>query len=458
MTSMAEGPHHDLPRGPHSLSREQVAANQHQRLVSAMIDAIGERGYARTTVADVVGRAGVSRKAFYAHFANKRECFLAAYDAIMEEWTRRIQEAYRASSGWPDSAEAAIRALLEAAIENPGAARLGMVEIAAAGAPGVERRERAIAGYERFIREALELVLVDDAVLKAVVGGFTRALYRGVRSGEHEQLLELVPDLVRWTTAYYPPPEILLANLRARRSEGPPRRTWQLIGGRAPGTLSPHALSPRRRGLAHGEYKLSHSFVIHNQRERILDAVANLTAAKGYAALKVEDIVEEAAVSLQAFYEHFSDKEDAFLVAYELGHAKGLSIVERAYIAEPDWRNGVKAAIAALLRYLASEPSFAHLALVEALLATPRVADRAYAGVSSYAQMLIPGLEQATPNEGPPAIAIEAIAGGLFELCFHYAARGQIRALPEIAVVATYIALAPFVGAEEAARVAIEPA
>jgi AcrR family transcriptional regulator len=63
---------------------------------------------------------------------------------------------------------------------------------------------------------------------------------------------------------------------------------------------------------------------VHSQRERILDAVTNLTAAHGYIDLKVEDIAEQAAVSLNAFYEHFADKEDAFLVAYEIGHAKML--------------------------------------------------------------------------------------------------------------------------------------
>jgi AcrR family transcriptional regulator len=119
---------------------------------------------------------------------------------------------------------------------------------------------------------------------------------------------------------------------------------------------------------------------VHSQRERILDAVANLTAAQGYAELKVEEIAERAAVSLQAFYEHFADKEDAFLVAYEEGHDKALAMVERAYTAEPDWRLGVRAEIATLLRFMAAEPSFAHVALVDALVATTRTAERSSTG------------------------------------------------------------------------------
>ena len=62
-----------------------------------------------------------------------------------------------------------------------------------------------------------------------------------------------------------------------------------------------------------------------------------------------------------AFYEHFADKEDAFLVAYEVGHGKALASVERAYMAESDWRLAVRAGIGALFGFLASEPSFAHI-------------------------------------------------------------------------------------------------
>ena len=194
---------------------------------------------------------------------------------------------------------------------------------------------------------------------------------------------------------------------------------------------------------------------MQSQRERILDAVTNLTADGGYAALKVEEIAERAAVSLVAFYEHFSDKEDAFLVAFEVGHGKGLAIVERAFASQDDWRYAVRAGITALFDFLATEPSFAHIALLDALIATQHTARSSSAGVDAFAQMLAPGLER-SESSGPPAVAVDAIAGGLFDLCLHYALAGRIRELPELTVSATYIALAPFLGGEEAARVATD--
>ena len=195
---------------------------------------------------------------------------------------------------------------------------------------------------------------------------------------------------------------------------------------------------------------------MQNQRARILDAATNLTARDGYASLKVEEIAEQAAVSLVAFYEHFADKEDAFLVAYEVGYGKGLAVVERAFAAENDWRLAVRSGIEALFGYLASEPAFAHIVLIDALVATPHTAKRSTETVGAFARMLVPGIEQ-TGGFVPQTVTIEAIAGGLFDLCLHYALAGKIRELPELVPSATYLALAPFLGGEEAARIGLAP-
>jgi AcrR family transcriptional regulator len=415
-----------------------------------MIDAIGENGYHATRVADVTARAGVSSRTFYEVFANKEECFLTTYDQIAAAVLRRLEQAYRDADGWPAAPEAAIRALFEAAIANPAAARLSLLEVNAVGPAGIERREASVAHYEDFIRDALKRDAdqepIPDAVLKAVVGGLIRVLHSRVLGGQRAKLLALVPDLVAWATSYYPTPRLVCPEPRNDRD----KESTALDGGRAPGTLAPHPRMIGRRGLPRGDQNVSRSFVVHSQRERILDAVANITAAEGYAALNVERIAEEAAVSLAAFYEYFVDKEDAFLVTYEVGHAKGLAIAERAYFAESDWRFGVRAGIAALFEFLASEPAFAHIALIDTMIATPLTAERSNVGVSSFARMLVPGRDEAPGQSARPPVTIEAIAGGVFELCLHH----TIGEVPELTVAATYIALAPFTGSDEAAKVA----
>lgn len=422
-----------------------------------MTAAAGEQGYANTTVADVIAIAGVSRKAFYEHFSNREECFLETYDTIVAEGVARVASAYRSANSRSAAIATGIEALFERAVQNPPEVRIVLIEIGAVGPAGAARREMLMGTYEQLLRESLGLArgsgTIPNPILRAIVGGVTHVLHSRVRIGRERRLKKLVPDLVSWVISYHPAPEAIVT----LRDPEPKRPFAGLVGGRAPGSLSPPTpSSSKRRGLR-GEHIGSHSFVVHSQRERILDAVATLSASKGFTAVTVKDIAEQAAVSLDAFYEHYAGKEDAFLVAYEVGHAKGLTIVEHAYDAAPDWRSAIRAAIAALFDFLASEPAFAHLALVDARIATDRTAERASRGVSAYAQLLLPGLESAGGKDGPPAVAIEAIIGGIFELCISYTLQRRTEALSELLPRAIYFALAPFLGAEEAGRLAVEP-
>ncbi len=447
-----------LPRGPHSLTRKQVATNQRARLLEGMIDAIGEKGYAATTVSDVIRRAGVSRKAFYEHFANKEECFLATYDSIAAVGERGVATVFRRSQGLPDGVHAALTELIELATARPDALRVLMVEIGAAGPAGIERREQLVVSYEDILRESLGLTAgpgaIPNPILRGALGGILHVIYAHLRRGERKQLRKRLPDLVNWATSYWPAPESIMTLV------DPTARELHLDlngdgGGRAPGSLSLGAATSRRRRLPRGENGMPRSFVVHSQRDRILDAVTNLTARSGYAALTVEGIAAEASVSLQAFYEHFGDKEDAFLVAFEIGQDKALALVERAYDAQHDWRYGVRAGLKALFGFLAGEPVFAHMAMIDVLAATERTTARAFKGAIPYAQMLHPGPGGHTPGGlRVPDVTVQAIGGGLFELMLHHALQRRMPELPVMVPRATYFALAPFIGAQAAGEVA----
>lgn len=430
------------------------------RMVQAMLASVGEQGYATTVVADVIAKAVASRKTFYEHFEDKQACFFALSDQIAGEWVERIERATAVpaegdapdradtpSSGkTSDAIDALVGELFDLALESPAALRVLAVELTAAGPVGIGRRERALEALARPLGEILGDDSADSGLLSRVLlGAILRILYARARRGarvrrpRRADLHELAPELATWAASY------------KLRSGTTPVQPWTSdagipvpVGGRAPGTLSLGSRAIERRGLPRGEGNVSRSFVVHNQRERILDALANLSAAKGYGATTIPEIVQEAAVSVQAFYEHFSGKEDAFLVAYELGHRKALAIVERAYESQEDWPAAVRAGMVALLEFLASEPAYAHLALIDTLTASPKAATAAHQAMNVYAAMLEPGLELGANDQPPTAIAVEATASALLELCFVYVVSERARELPGLAEVAEYIALRPF--------------
>ncbi|HEY3970888.1 MAG TPA: TetR/AcrR family transcriptional regulator, partial [Solirubrobacteraceae bacterium] len=328
-----------------------------------MLTNIGEQGYAATVVADVIAKAVASRKTFYEHFEDKHACFFAMSEEIVDKWVARVERRESASGDGPEAIDALVEELFTLALESPASLRVLAVELTAAGPAGIERRERALYRLAQPLRDAFgeESSGDIDLLARTIVGAILRILYGRARRGarvrrpRRSTLLALVPELSAWASSYVSRGGVALTSNATGEQD-----STVLVGGRAPGTLSLGSRAIERRGLPRGDGNVSRSFVVHNQRERILDALANLAVAKGFGATTIPEIVQEAAVSVQAFYEHFSGKEDAFLVAYELGHRKALAIVERAYEVQDDWPTAVRAGVAMLLEFLAAEPAYAH--------------------------------------------------------------------------------------------------
>jgi AcrR family transcriptional regulator len=137
---------------------------------------------------------------------------------------------------------------------------------------------------------------------------------------------------------------------------------------------------PRR--LPRGTHGLDRSLVAASQRTRLLEAVGRAVADRGYAAATIDDIVGDAGVSKKTFYEHFNDKLDCFLAAYEaasdelLEHMRAAQedAVPRETGSDPvsrEWLARTRAGIHAYLRWLAAEPALARVFLIEIAAAGP---------------------------------------------------------------------------------------
>lgn len=173
-----------LRRGRHTLSREEVRASQHARLLTAMSDVVGEKGYVATSVSDVVRRAGVSRETFYEQFTDKQACFLAALESVTELVLREVMAAAEEPGTPIERLERALNAYLERLSANPGGSRTFLVEVYAAG----PRAGVVLARLQRRFSEAAATLFgatddrdrfACDALVSAVISMATTRIAAG---------------------------------------------------------------------------------------------------------------------------------------------------------------------------------------------------------------------------------------------------------------------------------------
>ncbi|GAC1440075.1 MAG: hypothetical protein NVSMB51_18850 [Solirubrobacteraceae bacterium] len=201
---MTPDPHAVLPRGRHAAPRHVVEHSQRVRLYGAMAEAVAEKGYGATSVADVLARAGVSRKNFYELFANKQECFLAAAQAGTDALLAAIEHATEWGADRRAAAATATAAYLAWLDEHPAFARTYLVDALAAGPEvgellsGTHQRfaDLFAHGYEEARRADPSLPELGAHRFRAVVGAVNELVELHLRRHGPGTLAELHPLLL----------------------------------------------------------------------------------------------------------------------------------------------------------------------------------------------------------------------------------------------------------------------
>jgi AcrR family transcriptional regulator len=186
-----------MPPDPEAPPEGESGATEHHRVraLCAMAGAVGERGYAATTVSDVLERASMSRRTFYRLFANREECFLAAYDVARDEALALVPPSPTAdASEWAAHVEQALRQLLRYLARHPDRARLLMVEPLAVGAPGLDRHEATMRELGLRLSPPRPRAR-DDLELQAAVGAVHRVVQARIAGGRGAGLPRLAPAL-----------------------------------------------------------------------------------------------------------------------------------------------------------------------------------------------------------------------------------------------------------------------
>ncbi len=207
--------------------------------------------------------------------------------------------------------------------------------------------------------------------------------------------------------------------------------------------------------LPRGRHGLSPEFVAQNQRGRLIAGLTEVLAEVGYQKTTVSVIGQRASVSKSDFYKHFGSKDECFFAAYEVAVEQIREQVLGACTAQPksEWPLRVRDALAALLTFLASEPTLATLVLVEGLRAGRGIYDRYQAAVESFVPYLRDGAPVAPGGERLPASTDEAVVGGIASLLGRRVLAGEFEQLAELLPDVLEFTLTPYLGATEARRI-----
>jgi AcrR family transcriptional regulator len=198
-----------LDDSPAAVTRDRVKEDQRRRILRATGELVAKRGYNAVTVELIVKRARVSFKTFYAHFANKEECFLELFDMTMAQTQAEIDAALaaQADAPWPQQVAAALRALFNAFLADPLIARASIVEAPTVGPIIIERYEKAMTGLSPLLRLGREQSPQRDELPESLedtlAGGVLWSAYQRLIVGEVDRIEALLPEAVEFVLRPY---------------------------------------------------------------------------------------------------------------------------------------------------------------------------------------------------------------------------------------------------------------
>lgn len=422
--------------------------SQHDRLVDAVIELSARDGYQAVSVAQVSSRAGVSSATFYEQFKGKEDCFVSGYRTVAERVLGDIQAIAAdvdSDAEWARAAKVALASALMAVRDDPNGGRVLLIESLAGGELMQSERRRVLAEFESRAQDLLESTPAGadtlDLPATALVGAIRSIASRHLRSDTEDELPGLADDLVAWLRAYSVPP--------GHSHWSTSHEALLEVDGRPLATVADDG-PPKR--LPRGRHGLPASVVARSQRTRIIYGTAQVMMAKGYANATVSDIVAAAGVARDVFYEHFADKQHAFLEAQQHPTQHILDMCAAAYFASERWPDRVWHGLRTLLELIAENPALSHLRLVECYAAGPEAIRRAEEITRSFTIFLEEGYHVSTQAAALPRLCSQAISGAIFESIRRHIAEGEAATLTARLPQLTYVAIAPFMGAEQAVR------
>lgn len=195
-------------------------------------------------------------------------------------------------------------------------------------------------------------------------------------------------------------------------------------------------------------------FIAQHQRARIIAALAEETAEKGYRAVTVADIVKRAGIARNTFYDNFGSKENCFRAAQEFAMSTALERVVTAAGEIDDWPQRVRAGLTAFLTYVAEEPALARTCMVESLCAGPASVKYYEESQKAFISLFQLGRDVSPHGGELPETLEEALIGGVFWIVYQRLTGPEPDKIGELLPELTEFILTPYLGAAEAREIA----
>ncbi|HEU4739656.1 MAG TPA: TetR/AcrR family transcriptional regulator [Solirubrobacterales bacterium] len=203
-----------------------------------------------------------------------------------------------------------------------------------------------------------------------------------------------------------------------------------------------------------GRHELPREFIAQHQRVRIISALAEEIAEKGYRAVTVAHIVKRARIARNTFYENFGCKEECFLAAQDYAMSAALERVVSAAGEIDEWPQRVHAGLTAFLTYVTEEPALARTCMVESLSAGPASVRYYEESQQAFVSLFQLGRDVSPHGGDLPETLEEALIGGVFWILYQRLTGPEADKIGELLPELTEFILTPYLGADEANEIA----
>lgn len=190
--------------------------------------------------------------------------------------------------------------------------------------------------------------------------------------------------------------------------------------------------------------------VVQDQRARIMQALVDVLAERGFAGTTIALVVTRAKVSTRTFYELFAGLEECLIVIMDSALEQVVAIASRELAMAESWQQGLRSALAAVLTFFDREPALARVCIVEALAGGPAVLKHREGVIEAFRSPVIERIKRDVPAIAP--LVAEGMMSSVLGIMHTHIVKDEYGPFIELLGPLTGLAMAPYIGARSVER------